>query len=91
MKQVNKDNIKGKVGYEWKKIYKTLAKQDKKNMGFCSKSQFSDACQNAGVNLSNQECTRVASWWDNGENEIDFVRMSKEMGLHQSSLNYYHD
>ena len=55
MKQVSKDNIKAKVAYEWKKIYKNLAKEDEINSGCVSRAQFADACQKAGVNLTKEE------------------------------------
>jgi len=92
LKQVSKDNVKAKVGYEWKKIYKHLTRADEHNTGAVTKQQFVDACHTAGVSLTKDECNRVATWYrTDGANTIDFVRMSKEMGLHLSSLDYYRD
>ena len=68
-----------------------MTRVDTENTGAVTKKQFSDACVISGVNLTKDECNRVANWYNNGENNIDFVRMSKEMGLHLSSLDYYHD
>ena len=55
MKQVGKDNIKAKVAYEWKKIYKNLARAEAANNGCVSQAQFSEACLKSGVNLTKDE------------------------------------
>ena len=91
MKQVSKDNIKAKVAYEWKKIYKNLAKDDEINSGCVSRAQFADACQKAGVNLTKEEQKKIGFLFSDGHENIDFIRMSKDLGLHLSSLDFFHD
>ena len=68
-----------------------MTRADELNTGTVSRKEFSDACQSVGVNLTKEEFSRIGTLYNNGENAIDFVRMSKEMGLHLSSLDYYHD
>ena len=38
--QKNRDNIKAKVAYEWKSIFKNLVKVDTENTGSVTKEQF---------------------------------------------------
>ena len=79
------------MAYEWKKIYRNLARADENNSGTVNRDQFAAACQLAGVNLTKEEAKRVGLLFSDGKEKIDFVRMSKELGLHLSSLDFFHD
>ena len=85
---IHKDQVKAKVGYEWKRIFKGLLKADKNSSGAVSKEQFQTACELAGVNLTNDEIRKVGNLFKHESGDIDFLKMSKEMNLHVSSLDY---
>lgn len=76
-----KENIKSKVGYEWKSIYKALSRLDQSRSGSVSKNAFQQACQQAGVNLSRDEIKRISQLFPASQlnNGIDFLRMSTDL------------
>ena len=88
--QLRKDNIKARVGYEWKNIYKNLTRADVPQIGAVSRAHFQQACSSAGVSLSKDQVKRIGMLFshDGDSASIDYVRMSKELNLHYSSLNF---
>ena len=63
---------------------------DTAQTGTVNKALFQQACEQAGVSLSNDEVRRVGLLFHaNGDPTIvDYVRMSQELNLHYHSLNY---
>jgi hypothetical protein len=54
-----RDQIIGKVGYEWKKIYRQIIKNDKRNAGLITVKQLISACEKIGVRLTPDDVNKV--------------------------------
>lgn len=89
-----RDRMKGKIGYEWKAIFKALACAESNHNGCVTKADFEDCCQKVGIRtITREDLNRLAArYGTEGNNEmlIDFVTMSKDMGLHMPSFNLVH-
>lgn len=89
-----RDRMRAKIGYEWKAIFKALAVRDGNNLGTISKKDFEDCCQKVGIRtITREDLNRLAARYGvEGNNEmlIDYVTMSKDMGLHMPSFNLVH-
>ena len=79
------------MGYEWKKIYKSICRNDSSQNGTVSRQAFKEACSSASVGLSNDEVRKIGQLFapaDGNTDHIDYIRMSKELNLHYGSLTY---
>jgi len=47
-----KEKLKAKLGYEWRTIYRSLARSDTENQGVVLISAFEKACEKACVTLA---------------------------------------
>ena len=63
--------------------------------GYVTRKQFQNACSQAGVSLSNDEVRRASLLFgsrsqhsETAAETVDYNRMSRELKLHYSSLNY---
>ena len=68
-----------------------MTKLDSKRSGCVSKQDFANACQQSGVKLTNEEIRRCGVMFpaESGDSgKIDFIRMSRDLQLHYSSLNF---
>jgi hypothetical protein len=97
-----REQIIGKVGYEWKNIYRTLVKLDKRNAGLITVKQLMLACEKVGVRLTPDDVNKVVLLFaveviapgsdavQRGTAIINYMRMSNEIGLHGPSLSSMH-
>lgn len=73
------------MAYEWKRLYKFLLRLN--NEGICTRAQFEACCQKVNVtNISRDELAHVSNLYPAKDNGIDFIAMSKDLGLHGESL-----
>jgi hypothetical protein len=93
-----RDQIIGRVGYEWKKIYRQILKFDKRNAGLITVKQLVIACEKLGIRLTPDDINKVVFLFavdlikpgsdavQRGSAIINYMRMSNEIGLHGPSL-----
>ncbi|CDW71853.1 ef-hand calcium-binding domain-containing protein 6-like [Stylonychia lemnae] len=79
--------VRTKLAYEWKNIYRGLSLQDQQNSGKINKRLFEKTVHQNGVYLSKEELINIYSRFSISENDIDYAQMSKDMGLQSNSLN----
>jgi len=81
------DVLKLKLGYEWKNIFRSLSSIDINSSGFVTKKEFTTCLEKNGVNLTRDEHVKlIKKYSQNGE--VNYVRISTELGLHKSSFDY---
>jgi hypothetical protein len=82
-----RETLRNKLAYEWKHIYKFLARMDIAEDGKVSKANFQQCCEQAGVvNLTAEDVNNAAKIFGAGGDMIDYVLASKELGLHKESF-----
>ena len=82
------EKIKGKVGYEWKRIYKNFSIIDREQLGTVTQEGFIDACRAAGLrNISREDTKKLLEFFGTQDQKLNYQQMSKELGLHFASLN----
>ena len=81
------DTLKQKLGYEWKNIYRSLNAVDLNSSGYVTKNEFSNCVHNNGVFLSRDELAKLFKKFSN-DGEVNYVRISNELGLHKNSYDY---
>lgn len=79
--------IKQKLAYEWKNIYRTLNSIDLTSSGFVTKKEFVDALQKHNVFLTRDEVSKLLKKYSK-DGDINYLRISTELGLHKSSYDY---
>ena len=81
------DAIKQKLEYEWKNIYRSLNAIDLNSSGLVTKKEFANCVNKNGVFLTNDELAKLLKKFSqNGD--VNYVRISNELGLHRTSYNY---
>jgi hypothetical protein len=81
------DSLKQKLAYEWKNVYRSLNSIDLNSSGYVTKKEFTSAIHNNGVFLTRDELAKLLKKYSkNGE--VNYVRISNELGLHKSSYDY---
>ena len=82
-----KETLRNKLAYEWKHIYKYLARMDIAEDGKVSKANFQQCCEQAGVvNFTTEDLNNTYKVFGAGDDLIDYVQVSKELGLHKESF-----
>jgi len=82
-----RETLRNKLAYEWKHIYKYLARMDIAEDGKVSKANFQQCCEQAGVvNLTSEDVNNAVKVFGTEDDMIDYVQASKELGLHKESF-----
>lgn len=84
-----KQVLKQKLSYEWKNIFRLLRVQDKEGVGIVSRPQFDASLNQVGCFLSSEELRKVSKLYGNAQNQINYEQMSKDLGLHNQSFNFF--
>ena len=82
-----KEQVKLKLAYEWKGIYRALHLQDGLNIGRVDVKLFERVIHEYKVFLSNEELNFLHKRYCNSSSEIDYVALSQDLGLQSNSLN----
>ncbi|CDW71436.1 UNKNOWN [Stylonychia lemnae] len=86
----NPSNLQGqvrqKLQYEWKNLYRSLNGKDLNENGTVSKKQFEDALKTTGVFLTNEDMKYLSENFGDS-NSIKYDQISQNLGLHQNSFN----
>jgi len=95
--------ISGKLGYEWKNIYRTLTHVDDQNTGLIELREFDDICYRFKARLTKLELTMLKKQFcENSDMKtindnqtmtqekdlINYKKLSHYFGLHKDSLNH---
>mmetsp|Transcript_23665 Transcript_23665/g.23377 ORF Transcript_23665/g.23377 Transcript_23665/m.23377 type:complete len:146 (+) Transcript_23665:866-1303(+) len=93
--------VKNKLAYEWKNIYRALLAQSSGLGGMLKGTEernkvslgvFAKVAHTNRVFLSKEELKKLQILYGEGNNEtsgmIDFVRMGSDLGLHKNSLEF---
>ena len=95
MTQFNSD-LRLKLSYEWKNIYRSLLQSDVLQKGKISIQKFNQVCVAHNVILSKEEIRRLVKLSSDADipadatimkEEIHYVKLSQVLGLHKNSLN----
>eukprot|EP00347_Sterkiella_histriomuscorum_P012608 403367915 len=79
--------IRQKLEYEWKNIYRCLNNSDQKQNRTITRKQFEDALSKTGVFLSNEDVKWLQDNYGDSHKNIQYDVMSQSLGLHQNSFN----
>lgn len=80
-------SIKNKLSYEWKNIYRSLNTIDLNSSGLVTKKEFENWVHKNGAYLSRDELSRIHKRFSQ-EGDIDYYRLSVELGLHKPSYEF---
>ena len=94
-----KEKLVGKIGYESKNIYRQITSVDSKNTGKVSLKQFEVICTSLNIPMTKDDSQKLAMLFSDekiviagayavqqGHTLINYIRMSREMGLHVPSI-----
>ena len=80
------------MAYEWKNVYRAVVAADFEGRGVINMSSFNKIIHQNKVYLSREELRKVETGFgcESGPlgMEIDYVKLSTELGLHKSSLDF---
>jgi hypothetical protein len=87
------EDVKTKLGYEWKNVYRALASADIYRKGSVPLGTFNKIISQHRVYLQKEEIKKLEQLYCvNGENplitEIDYIKLSQELGLHKQSMDF---
>jgi Ca2+-binding EF-hand superfamily protein len=77
------EQLRVKLQYEWKNIYRQLNQQDSAEKGLVQRRAFEDAIRATGVFVSNEDLRYMQDTFGDTNNNIQYDKMSKDIGLHQ--------
>lgn len=93
------ENMKARIGHDWKNIYRQCVATDGSRKGTISITRFNQALLQFKVHLTKDELRRIAILTrEDGDDrslspprtanvgEISYTRLSKKFGLHHNSL-----
>lgn len=79
--------LKQKLAYEWKNVYRSLNAIDMTSSGFVTKKEFINCIQKHNVFLTRDELSKLLKKYSK-DGDINYVRISTELGLHKNSYDY---
>lgn len=81
--------IRSKLQYEWKNVYRYLNNADTSQTGTVTRKQFEGALSKTGVFLSNEDVKYLQDNYGDESNHknIKYDVMSQSLGLHSNSFN----
>ncbi|CDW82631.1 px domain containing protein [Stylonychia lemnae] len=87
------EDVKVKLAYEWKNVYRSLAQADSLRKGTVPIGTFNKIIHQHKVYLSREELRKIESLYGASNSnpllqEIDYVKISQELGLHRQSLDF---
>lgn len=86
------EDLKNKLAYEWKNIYRGLSQLDQQRKGTININTFNKVVHQFKVYLSREELRKIEIGYGGQHStlgiEIDYIKLSQELGLHKSSLDY---
>ena len=68
-------------------MYRALSAVDLISSGLVTKGEFTSVVAKHGVYLSREDLNKVFRRFGEGEN-VNYARVSQELGLHKTSFNY---
>ncbi len=85
--------MKNKLAYEWKNVYRSLVQADTERKGSVAIGTFNKVIHQHKVYLSREELRKIEQLYSNNISnplisEIDYVKISQELGLHKTSLDF---
>lgn len=87
--QICREEIRTKLGYDWKAIFKNLARHDNSNSGVVTRETFEQVCDQAGAKLAKEDVSRVMNLFSDSSQMIDYNRMSRDLNLHRDGLDIF--
>lgn len=85
-----KQELKAKLKYEWKNIYRHLSNTEKGPRGLVTLQEFTSALTKFGAYLSHHDLNRIARLYsaDAKSGLINFNQLSLDLGLHLNSFQF---
>jgi hypothetical protein len=88
-RQISKDHLRAKLGYQWKAIFKNLVKQDTKGTGFVDRFNFEKSCDLYGARLAKDDMNKLVAYYANIDKMIDYNLLSRDLGLNRPELDIF--
>jgi hypothetical protein len=82
------DNLKSKLSYEWRNIYRLLSINDREGKGLVSRQDFEQCSHQCGAVISKEDTKKIMTLCGVNENHLNFQKLSKDLGMHHNSLNF---
>jgi Ca2+-binding EF-hand superfamily protein len=85
-----KQELKAKLKYEWKGIYRHLSNLEKGGRGLVTLQEFTQALTKFGAYLSRDDLNRISRLYsaDAKSGLINFNQLSLDLGLHLHSFQF---
>jgi len=82
------DQLRNKLSYEWKNIYRLLNSKDIEEQGQAPLKAFESALKSTGVFLTSEDMKKIQEKYGDNRSNINYDQLSKDLGLHQPSFSY---